>query len=96
MARKISKKKALTDRIVYEVTTPKGSYQVEASATKELKTAITSLLPLPLEPYSVQAAAHLAHVERATVQGQGWSIRRVGVLRYLISGSLPSLETGKL
>lgn len=83
MARKISKKKALTDRIVYEVTTPKGSYQVEASATKELKTAITSLLPLPLEPYSVQAAAHLAHVERATVQGQGWSIKRVGVLSFV-------------
>ena len=55
MARKTAKKKALSDRIVYEVTTPKGSYQVEASATKELKTAITSLLPLPLEPYRVQA-----------------------------------------
>lgn len=81
MARKTAKKKALSDRIVYEVTTPKGSYQVEASATKELKTAITSLLPL--EPYSVQAAAHLAHVERATVQGQGWSIRRVGVLSFV-------------
>ena len=83
MARKTAKKKALSDRIVYEVTTPKGSYQVEASATKELKTAITSLLPLPLEPYSVQAAAHLAHVERATVQGQGWSIKRVGVLSFV-------------
>jgi hypothetical protein len=67
--------------VVYEVKGPQGVRQVDAITTAELKTTLTPLLDL--DPYSVQAAAHLAHVERATVQGNGWSVRRLGVLSFV-------------
>lgn len=69
------------DRVVYEVRTGNTPRQVEATTTAELKKALIALLSL--DPYSVQAAAHLAHVERATVTGKGWSVRRLGVLSFV-------------
>lgn len=79
------KKKAATtpsrDRVVYEVRGPNGSRQVEATSTADLKKALLPLLGL--DSYSTQAAAHLAHVERATVNGKGWSVRRLGVLAFV-------------
>ena len=79
---KKSTKKPANDRIVYEVVTPQqGTRQVEARDTKELKAALTSILPL--DPYSVQAAAHLAQTERATIQGSGWSIKRLGKFAFV-------------
>lgn len=79
--KKPASKPAARDRVVYEVKGPQGTKQVDAASTAELKTALTALLEL--EPYSVQAAAHIAHVERATVTGQGWSVRRLGVLAFV-------------
>ncbi|AXH00552.1 hypothetical protein DVJ83_15345 (plasmid) [Deinococcus wulumuqiensis] len=69
------------DRVVYEVRGPQRVNQVDATSTSELKNVLTPLLGL--NPYSTQAVAHLAHVERATVQGDGWSIRRLGVLAFV-------------
>lgn len=69
------------DRVVYEVRGPNiGTRQVDAATTAELRKALT---PLGLDPYTMQAAAHLAHNERATVQGKGWSIKRLGVLSFV-------------
>lgn len=72
---------ASRDRVVYEVRTGNTPRQVEATSTAELKKALAPLLNL--DPYSTQAAAHLAHVERATVTGRGWSVKRVGVLSFV-------------
>lgn len=72
---------ASRDRVVYEVRTGNTPRQVEATSTAELKKALAPLLNL--DPYSTQAAAHLAHTERATVTGQGWSIKRLGVLAFV-------------
>lgn len=69
------------DRVVYEVKGSHGVKQVDATSTSELKTVLAPLLGL--DPYSTQAVAHIAHVERATVQGNGWSIRRLGVLAFV-------------
>lgn len=74
--RKTTTKPASRDRIVYEVQYSNGSRQVEATTVSELKAALAPLLGL--DPYSLQATAHLVHVERATVNGQGWGIRRLG------------------
>uniref|UniRef100_UPI0021BF3218 hypothetical protein n=1 Tax=Deinococcus sp. Marseille-Q6407 TaxID=2969223 RepID=UPI0021BF3218 len=82
--RKSGKSLAPRDRAVYEVRGPQGLFQVDAASTKELKDALAPLLGL--EPYSVQAAAHLAQVERATVQGNGWSVRRLGTLTFVPDG----------
>lgn len=40
--------------------------------------ALAEVLDLP--PYTVQAIAHLAHTERATITLKGWTVRRLGVL----------------
>lgn len=80
MPRKKTTKPA--DRVVYAVENGGKSTTVEASSTKELKAQLSRVLP-NLEPYSVQAAAHLAHVERAQVEGSGWSVRRRGVLTFV-------------
>ena len=70
------------DRIVYNVR-HHGDQQtrVEAGDVKSLKAALLPLLGL--DPYSVQAIAHLAHRERAQVEGSGWSVTRAGVLRFV-------------
>lgn len=69
------------ERVVYEVRGPRGSREVVASSVVELKKALSTLLDM--DPYSLQAVAHIAHVERATVQGNGWSIKRLGVLSFV-------------
>ena len=69
------------DRVVYEVKTERGTTQVEASSVAELKKALLPLLGL--DNYGTQAAAHLAHTEKATVQTKTWSVRRVGVLAFV-------------
>ena len=70
------------NRTVYEVLTSLGgSHRVEAGSTAELRDELGRLLP-ELEPYAVQAAARLASIERATVTAVGWSVRRVGVMRF--------------
>lgn len=85
MTQKNRKKKATStpsrDRVVYEIKGPNiGTQRVDAATTAELKKL---LAPLGLDPYSTQAAAHLAHVERAAVQGKAWSIKRLGVLAFV-------------
>lgn len=79
--KKSTSKPVSRDRVVYEVRGPQRVNQVDATSTSELKNVLTPLLGL--NPYSTQAVAHLAHVERATVQGDGWSIRRLGVLAFV-------------
>lgn len=74
-------KPATRDRVVYEVKGQHGIRQVDAATTAELKKFLAQTLDL--EPYSLQAAAHLAHTERATVSGQGWSVKRLGVLAFV-------------
>jgi len=81
MPKKNLLKTTTKDRIVYEVKTTQGVRQVDATTTAELVTALTPLLNLA-DPYSVKAAAHLVHMERAAVQGSGWSVRRLGVLTF--------------
>ncbi|AXH01196.1 hypothetical protein DVJ83_18875 (plasmid) [Deinococcus wulumuqiensis] len=80
------------DRVVYEVRIGNTPRQVEATTTAELKKALLPLLNL--DPYSVQAAAHLAHVERATVTGKGWSVKRVGVLSFVADEEPKKAPTG--
>lgn len=74
------RKQSGQDRVVYEVRSSAGVKQVNAASTAELKVALSPLLQL--DPYAVQATAHLVHAERVAVQGQGWSVRRVGVLSF--------------
>lgn len=81
MTKKPTKAVTSKDRVVYEVKGPKGTHQIDAATTAELKKALGQTLEL--EPYSLQAAAHLAHTERATVTGQGWSVKRLGVLAFV-------------
>ena len=57
---------------------PKKSVQLQATNVAELKTALAEVLDLP--PYTVQAIAHLAHIERATITLKGWTVKRLGVL----------------
>lgn len=83
---------ASRDRVVYEVRTGNTPRQVEATSTAELKKALAPLLNL--DPYSTQAAAHLAHVERATVTGRGWSVKRVGVLSFVADEEPKKAPTG--
>ena len=80
------------DRVVYEVKGPNGTRQMEAGSTKELKDQLARALGL--DPYSTQAAAHLAHVERATVTGKGWSVKRVGVLSFVADEEPKKAPTG--
>lgn len=80
-AKKPSKPTTSKSRVVYEVKGSKGTQQIDAATTAELKKSLAA--HLDLEPYSLQAAAHLAHVERATVQGNGWSVKRLGVLAFV-------------
>ena len=69
-------------RTVYEVLTSQGgAHRVEAGSTAELRDELGRLLP-ELEPYAVQAVARLASIERATVTAGGWSVRRVGMMRF--------------
>lgn len=96
MTRTKKSNKPTKDRVVYEVKGPKGTQQVEASTTAELKVALTPLLDI--EPYSLQATAHIIHAERGAVQGQGWSVRRLGVLSFVpdqhsVTGSAPQKPT---
>ena len=83
---------SIRDRVVYEVRIGNTPRQVEATTTAELKKALTPLLNL--DPYSTQAAAHLAHVERATVTGKGWSVKRVGVLSFVADEEPKKAPTG--
>ena len=87
--KKPASKPATRARVVYEVKGLQGVKQVDASSTAELKAALVPLLGL--EPYSMQAAAHIAHVERATVQGNGWSIKRLGVLAFVPDGDTDAM-----
>ena len=79
--KKSANKPVSRDRVVYEVKGPQGTKQVDAVTTAELKAALMPLLGL--EPYSVQATAHLVHSERVSVTGKGWSVKRLGVLAFV-------------
>lgn len=82
--KKSTSKLVSRDRVVYEVKGHQGVKQVVATSTSELKAALNPLVQLgESKEYSLQAIAHVAHVERATVQGDGWSIRRLGVLAFV-------------
>lgn len=76
----MSKKKV--DRIVFEiVNSVRGAVQVEAGQIHELTGHLQRLVP-ELDSYAARGAAHLAFVERASIQGPSWGVRRLGVLQF--------------
>ncbi|GGR34555.1 hypothetical protein GCM10008957_50810 [Deinococcus ruber] len=66
-------------RTVYEVISPQGRREIEASTTVDLTELLTPLLPA-LEPYTIRAVARLLSLERANVTAVDWSVKRLGVL----------------
>lgn len=76
----MSKKKV--DRIVFEIgSSVQGAVQVEAGQIHELTGHLQRLVP-DLDSYAARGAAHLAFVERASIQGSSWGVRRLGVLQF--------------
>ncbi|WP_225984307.1 hypothetical protein, partial [Deinococcus wulumuqiensis] len=73
--------KATLERVVYELQHGGQTHQCEAASTKDLKGQLERLMP-GLDSYSVQALAHVVHASAGSVIGRGWSVRRVGVLRF--------------
>lgn len=70
------------DRIVFEIGTSfRGAVRVEASQVQELSGHLQRLVP-DLDSYAARGAAHLAFVERASIQGPSWGVRRLGVLQF--------------
>lgn len=81
MSKKSKKQLSVNERVVFEVLTPTGTHQIEASSTAGLKEQLERVL-VGVEPYGVQAAARIAFVEQMQLTGRSWSLRRLGVMRF--------------
>ncbi|MDP9765568.1 hypothetical protein [Deinococcus enclensis] len=60
------------NRAIYAITSSQGTTEVEVATAAELREAMTPLLP-GVDSVAVQAAAHLAVTERATITAPTWS-----------------------
>lgn len=74
-------------RDVYTLEIGNEVITVEARSLDDLRRQLTSLLSI--DTHSIQAVAHLAYGEKATVIAPAWTIRHLGSLQFVANPAVP-------
>ena len=86
MKTKEERKEGMTQgHVVFEIKKGRVVHEIIAKSKAELRDKLYGLLKEG-NNYAWQAIAHLAYEEKGSVQCWGWSIKRIGTLKFVADG----------
>lgn len=86
MKTKEERKEGITQgHVVFEIKKGRIVHEIIAKSKAELRDKLYGLLKEG-NNYAWQAIAHLAYEEKGSVQCWGWSIKRIGTLKFVADG----------